>query len=169
MSNIFEIVSELEKILLFQNLSEKYIIDTLSNNNILYFVELEPLITETKKYMQHNLRNYVSNNNIIVGIFSIDDANINLEIGGRCVLNMQTNKNKFTYLFDNVNFLYPKMLKYHEIKMNVDKKIYLICAKMSSSFENIFKFKIDDNNYYEVLNNMMLKTNGNGQEVDKMI
>jgi hypothetical protein len=114
----------------------------------------------------HNLRNFVDKDDIIVGIFSTNNTNIRLEIGGTRVLTLQTNKDKFTYLFDNINFVYPKMLKYNEIKMDIDEKILLICARLDKSFENIyeFKWKIDDNIYYEVANGMFLKTNGCGQD-----
>lgn len=103
-------------------------IETLTNRNAFngfYCFELEPTITTTKRGSPHNVRNFVANNDIVVGIFSTNTANLRLEIGGSDVLTMQTNGDKFTYLFDDTNFVYPKMLKYHDIKMDVDKKHFL--------------------------------------------
>ena len=55
MSNIAVIVTRIEEIISFPNLSEQYIINTLTNHDTFYFFELEPTFTTTKHLMSHNL------------------------------------------------------------------------------------------------------------------
>ncbi len=173
MFNIVEtsnIAEKLKKTLTFPNLSEQYIVNILETHETFYVIELYPTITNTKRLVAPYWSTLLGKNDIIVGIFSPKKTNVCLEIGGTEVVTMQTDKNNFTYLFDDKNFLCfgYKILKYHDTKMNLDKKILLICAKLNKSFEDTyeFKYKINDGIYYEILNGMFLKTNGYGQEVD---
>lgn len=142
MSNFTELVEKWQEIIS----SDKNCI--LSNHDTFYHIEI---------YANNKIPTCLNNlvkNDIILGAFSPNRTNVRLQIGGQEVLNRQTDINKFFYFFDDINFLYPKSLKYHDINMFTDGKIFLICAKLEQPFPYEFKYRVNNNIRYEVSNDM---------------